>query len=37
VPAEDKRNPLCPVKWIVTVNQRLEDLLAKAENKKKPS
>ena len=34
---EDKRNPLCPVKWTVTASQRLEDLLAKTENKKKPS
>jgi hypothetical protein len=27
---EDKRNPTCPIKWTVTLNQRLEDLLAKA-------
>ena len=33
---EDRRNPLCPVKWTVTLNQRLGDLLAKAQNEKKP-
>jgi len=34
---QDKRNPLCPIKWTVTASQRLEDLLAKAENKKPAS
>ena len=34
---EDKRNPLRPVKWTVTLNQRLEHLLAKAANEEKPS
>jgi hypothetical protein len=34
---EDKRNPLCPIKWTVTASQHLEDLLAKAESKKNPS
>jgi hypothetical protein len=34
---EDKRNPLCPIKWTVTASQRLEDLLAKAEGKMNPS
>ena len=28
---EDKRNPVCPIKWTVTVSQHLEDLLAKGE------
>ena len=34
---EDKRNPLCPIKWTVTASQHLENLLAKAESKRKPS
>jgi hypothetical protein len=34
---EDRRNPLRPIKWTVTASQRLEDLLAKAESKTKPS
>ena len=34
---EDRRNPLCPVKWTVTVSQHLEDLLVKAANEKKLS
>jgi hypothetical protein len=34
---EDKRNPLCPVKWTVTATLRLEDFLSKAKNEKKPS
>ena len=34
---EDKRNSLCPIKWTVTASERLEDLIAKAESKKKPS
>jgi hypothetical protein len=33
---EDKRNPLCPIKWTVTASHRLVDLLAKAEIKKTP-
>jgi len=27
---EERRNPLCPIKWTVTPSQHLEDLLAKA-------
>src|SRR6266436_1779187 len=34
---EDKRNPLCPIKWTITVSQRLEDLLAETEAKKTAS
>jgi hypothetical protein len=34
---EDKRNPLCPIKWTVTASERLIDLIAKGESKKKPS
>jgi hypothetical protein len=34
---ENKRNPICPIKWTVTTSQRLEDLLAKADGKKTPS
>jgi len=34
---EDRRNPLCPIKWTVTASQHLEDLLSKAESKNKPS
>ena len=34
---QDKRNPLCPIKWTVTASQHLEDLLSKAESKNKPS
>jgi hypothetical protein len=30
---EDRRNPLCPIKWTVTASQHLEDLLAKAEHR----
>lgn len=31
---EDKRDPICPIKWTVTVSQHLEDLLAQAEGRK---
>jgi hypothetical protein len=34
---EDRRNPDRPVKWTVTLNQRLQHSLAKAANEKKPS
>jgi len=34
---EDKRNPLCPIKWTVTASQRLKDLVVKAESKKHAS
>jgi hypothetical protein len=32
---EDKRNPICPIKWTVTASQHLAELLAKAESKNK--
>ena len=34
---EDKRNPDRPVKWTVTLSQRLENSLAKIAKEKKPS
>jgi hypothetical protein len=34
---EDRRNPLCSIKWTVTASQHLEDLLSKAKSKNKPS
>jgi hypothetical protein len=34
---EDRRNPLCPIKWTVTASQHLEDLLSKPESKNNPS
>jgi hypothetical protein len=34
---EDRRNPACPIKWTVTLSQRLEDMLAKAEAEKTAS
>jgi hypothetical protein len=32
---EDRRDPLCPIKWTVTLNQHLAGSLAKAANEKK--
>jgi hypothetical protein len=34
---EDKRNPLCPIKWTITISQYLEGLPANAESMTKPS
>jgi hypothetical protein len=31
---EDRRNPLCPIKYTITASQHLEDLLAKAQSTK---
>jgi hypothetical protein len=36
IPA-NRRDPLCPNKWTVTLNQHLAGSLAKAANEKKPS
>ena len=33
---EDRRDPLCPIKWTITASQRLQDLVAKAERKTTP-